>query len=159
LEEEEAKKKKKKPKPKKKVKKKKKTKAEDENNPPPITALSFKFSKVDMGTILALFMSSTEIQMPTSIKFWQCNLSPRAIQFIVELLSLERSLMDKLFFHHNSFGLEEGTELSPSPYLGLFNPLLKLKMVSLNQCNLSNSAVKAFLSSIYDFKDCEDTEE
>jgi hypothetical protein len=72
--------------------------------PPPITALSFKFSKIDMGTILAILMASSEISMPTSVRFWQCNLSPTVIKFMAQLLELERSKVNKLFFQYNSFG-------------------------------------------------------
>jgi hypothetical protein len=110
-----------------------------------------------MGTILAMFMASSELTMPTSIKFWLCNLSPTIIEFISKMLALERSKINKIFIQYNSFE-SEFEDLSPSPYIGLFNPQLNLKMVSLKNCKLTNGAVSSFLQNLTNYTDEESGE-
>ena len=71
--------------------KKKKTSAEKELIPP-ITALSFKYSKVDMGTLLLMLLASTDVSGPSSIRFYLCNLSPREVEFLARVIDTESKL-------------------------------------------------------------------
>jgi len=70
------------------VKKEKTVPIEADERVPPITSLSYKFCKIDMGTILMMLISSSDPSMPTSIKFWQCDLEPESIKLIADVLSL-----------------------------------------------------------------------
>jgi hypothetical protein len=127
------------------VKKKKTTPTEADETVPPITSLSYKFCKIDMGTLLIMLLASSDSTMPTSIKFWQCDLEPNSIKLIADILSLQRSHINKIFINYNYWNTESEFSVTPSPYLELFKPELRLKMLSLTYCNLTDDAVASFL--------------
>lgn len=131
-EEEEEQKGKKKAPPKRVVVKKKKTvPTELDESVPPITCLSYKFCKIDMGTLLIMLISSSDSSMPTSIKFWQCDLEPKSLKFMADILSLQKSHINKVFIHYNFWNAQDRLDSLPSPYLDLFKPDLRLKMLAL----------------------------
>lgn len=71
------------------------------------------------------------------------------------MLSLQKSHINKIFLNYNYWNDAEKFSDLPSPYLDLFKPELRLKMISLNYCNLTDGAVTSFLDFICKYEDVE----
>lgn len=124
--------------------KKLKEKPKDEER---ISAIEFKFTKVDILSIATLMAAANEKSMPDMIKFWNCFLTEGFIEAIDKMLQRESkailsdNVINKFFFYLNP--LQDS-----SVWTRLTEPDRKLQMLTLNECGLSVEAAKTILNNI-----------
>lgn len=123
---------------------------EKESSEDRIKDFEFKFTRVDVMTLICVYLSCTDKSFsPDMIRFWCCNLTDASIRTINKMMMRDSryrynidNVIDKLFICYNDPLLDQ------SLYSDLMDHTKRLQMISLYECNVGIECARQLLARV-----------